>query len=50
MAHLHYVCWSCGEENVLHGETCGDCDCGLIEVPEEWDCWSCGATNSTPDD
>ncbi|MBT2414408.1 hypothetical protein J7I94_28340 [Streptomyces sp. ISL-12] len=48
MAHLHYTCWSCGEDCVVHGVGCDCCD--LVEVPDEWDCWNCGALNYTPDD
>jgi uncharacterized OB-fold protein len=48
MAHLHYTCWNCGEDNRLDGERCDCCD--LIDVPLEWDCWNCGASNSTPED
>lgn len=48
MAHLHYTCWRCGEDCVVHGVGCDCCD--LVEVPDEWDCWNCGALNYTPDD
>jgi hypothetical protein len=48
VAHLHYSCWRCGEDNALFGEDCDCCD--LVEVPLEWDCWNCGAINSTPED
>ncbi|MFF4347866.1 hypothetical protein [Streptomyces sp. NPDC001530] len=47
MPHLHFDCWRCDEENVVHGEGCDCCD--LVEVPDEWDCWNCGAVNATPD-
>ncbi|MFF3015508.1 hypothetical protein [Streptomyces sp. NPDC057939] len=48
MAHLHFTCWSCDEDCVVHGDGCDCCD--LVEVPDEWDCWNCGALNLTPDD
>lgn len=48
MAHLHYTCWRCGEDNLLYGDPCNCCD--LIDVPDDFDCWNCGANNTVPDD
>ncbi|MER5886962.1 hypothetical protein ABT160_24325 [Streptomyces sp. NPDC001941] len=48
VAHLHYDCWNCGEENVIEGDSCTCCD-RIDNIPYEWDCWYCGATNATPD-
>ncbi|WP_202638979.1 hypothetical protein [Bailinhaonella thermotolerans] len=48
MAHLHFWCWNCDTENLLHGEGCDCCD--LVTVPTFWDCWACGAENETPGD
>ncbi|MCX4546483.1 hypothetical protein [Streptomyces sp. NBC_01565] len=47
MAHLHFTCWSCDEDCVVHRDGCDCCD--LVEVADEWDCWNCGALNYTPD-
>lgn len=47
VTHLHYTCWACGADNVLHG-TSEDC-CDLVHgIPEEWECWNCDALNATP--
>ena len=48
MAHLHFVCWNCGADCLVHGEYCDCCD--SVEVPTVWDCWDCGAENYTPED
>ncbi|MER5950189.1 hypothetical protein ABT127_29470 [Streptomyces sp. NPDC001904] len=48
IAHLHYVCWRCDEDNLIEGDGCDCCD-RIDNIPYEWDCWNCGAINATPD-
>lgn len=47
--NFEFVCFWCGETNVLFGVPRGFWRVTLHEVDAFWDCWSCKGLNETPD-